>query len=60
MLLFFDLSFRMKDTPRTFFMVAIISTVAFSAISALYGFQSYSTRSKTVKSIYLVGMLHSG
>ncbi|TXK71894.1 ABC transporter permease [Paenibacillus sp. N3.4] len=40
MLLFADLSFRMKDNARTFFMVAIISTVAFSAIGSLYGFQS--------------------
>ncbi|HLR70777.1 MAG TPA: FtsX-like permease family protein, partial [Pseudogracilibacillus sp.] len=32
MLLFSDLSYRMKDNARAFFMVAIISTVAFSAI----------------------------
>ncbi|AST90881.1 MULTISPECIES: FtsX-like permease family protein [Sutcliffiella] len=44
MLLFSDLSFRMKDNARTFFMVAIISTVAFSAIGTLYGFQSYLTK----------------
>lgn len=44
MLLFSDLSFRMKDNARTFFMVAIISTVAFSAIGSLYGFQSYLTK----------------
>ncbi|QXE02546.1 ABC transporter permease [Terribacillus sp. DMT04] len=44
MLFFSDLSFRMKDNARTFFMVAIISTVAFSAIGALYGFQSYLTK----------------
>lgn len=44
MLLFSDLSFRMKDNARTFFMVAIISTVAFSAIGTLYGFQSYITK----------------
>lgn len=43
MVLFSDLSFRMKDNARTFFMVAIISTVAFSAIGTLYGFQSYLT-----------------
>ncbi|WP_269410075.1 ABC transporter permease [Lentibacillus daqui] len=43
MLLFSDLSFRLKDNARTFFMVAIISTVAFSAIGTLYGFQSYLT-----------------
>jgi putative ABC transport system permease protein len=40
MILFSDLSFRMKDNARTFFMVAMISTVAFSAIGTLYGFQS--------------------
>lgn len=44
MLLFSDLSFRMKDNARTFFLVAIISTVAFSAIGTLYGFQSYLTK----------------
>src|SRR5699024_7043287 len=43
MLLFSDLSFRMKDNARTFFMVAIISTVAFSAIGTLFGLQSYLT-----------------
>ncbi|GAA5417072.1 ABC transporter permease protein YxdM [Paraliobacillus ryukyuensis] len=40
MLLLSDLSFRLKDNARTFFMVAMISTVAFSAIGSLYGFQS--------------------
>lgn len=44
MVLFADLSFRMKDNARTFFMVAIISTVAFSAIGSLYGFQSFLMR----------------
>lgn len=44
MVLFSDLSFRMKDNARTFFMVAIISTVAFCAIGSLYGFQSYLTK----------------
>src|SRR5690625_5095256 len=43
MLLLSDLSFRMKDNARTFFMVSIISTVAFSAIGALIGFNSYLT-----------------
>jgi len=43
MILLSDLSFRMKDNARTFFMVAIISTVAFSAIGTLFGFQSYLT-----------------
>ncbi len=40
MLLFSDLSYRMKDNARTFFLVAMVSTVAFSAIGTLYGFQS--------------------
>ncbi|KKB35531.1 FtsX-like permease family protein [Bacillus thermotolerans] len=43
MLLFSDLSFRMKDNARTFFMVAMVSTVAFSAIGTLFGFQTYLT-----------------
>lgn len=43
MLLLSDLSYRMKDNARTFFMVAIISTVAFSAIGTLFGFQTYLT-----------------
>ncbi|MFP9129581.1 ABC transporter permease [Niallia sp. BSM11] len=43
MILFSDLSFRMKDNARTFFMVAIISTVAFSAIGTLFGFQTFLT-----------------
>ncbi|SHG61763.1 ABC transporter permease [Ornithinibacillus halophilus] len=51
MLLFSDLSFRMKDNARTFFIIAIISTVAFSAIGSLYGFQSYLTKqAKEIKS----------
>lgn len=37
MLLFSDLAFRMKDNARAFFMVAVISTVAFSAIGSLFG-----------------------
>lgn len=44
MLLFSDLSFRMKDNARTFFMVAIISTVAFSAVGTLFGFHAYLTK----------------
>jgi len=50
MLLLSDLSFRMKDNARTFFMVAIISTVAFCAIGSLFGFQSVLT--DTVKTAY--------
>src|SRR5690625_1785894 len=41
MLLFSDLAYRMKDNARTFFMVAIISTVAFSAIGTLVGLNSF-------------------
>ncbi|WP_078578792.1 ABC transporter permease [Salipaludibacillus agaradhaerens] len=43
MLLFSDLAYRMKDNARTFFMVAIISTVAFSAIGTLFGFNNFIT-----------------
>lgn len=43
MLLFSDLAFRMKDNARTFFIVAIVSTVAFSAIGTLFGFESFLT-----------------
>lgn len=43
MLLYSDLSYRMKDNARSFFMVAIISTVAFSAIGTLVGLNSYLT-----------------
>jgi putative ABC transport system permease protein len=51
MLLFSDLAFRMKDNARTFFMVAMVSTVAFCAIGSLFGFQSFLTSSiKTVNS----------
>src|SRR5690625_3776905 len=44
MLLFSDLSYRMKDNARVFFMVAIISTVAFTAIGTLIGVNSYLTK----------------
>ncbi|WP_339205566.1 ABC transporter permease [Paenibacillus sp. FSL K6-3182] len=40
MLLFSDLAYRLKDNARSFFLVAIISTVSFCAIGSLYGFQS--------------------
>lgn len=42
-LLLSDLSFRMKDNARTFFIVTMISTVAFSAIGTLFGVQSMLT-----------------
>ncbi|MGX7163725.1 ABC transporter permease [Enterococcus massiliensis] len=37
MIVFSDLSFRMKDNARSFILVAVISTVAFAAIGTLYG-----------------------
>ncbi len=43
MLLFSDLSYRMKDNARSFFIVAIISTVAFTAIGTLVGLRTYLT-----------------
>lgn len=39
MVVFSDLAFRMKENARSFFLVSIISTVAFAAIGTLYGFQ---------------------
>ncbi|MFC5406306.1 ABC transporter permease [Cohnella soli] len=48
MLFLSDLAYRMKDNARTFFMVAILSTVAFSAIGSLVGFRAMMI--KTVKS----------
>ncbi|MBL1229590.1 ABC transporter permease [Enterococcus sp. BWB1-3] len=39
MVIFSDLSFRMKDNARSFFLVSVISTVAFAAIGTLYSFQ---------------------
>ncbi|WP_342478769.1 ABC transporter permease [Paenibacillus sp. FSL H7-0350] len=53
MLLLSDLSYRMKDNARSFFLVAIISTVSFSAIGALYGFQSMINGALTQKNPYL-------
>ncbi|MCZ8519599.1 MULTISPECIES: ABC transporter permease [Paenibacillus] len=43
LILLSDLSYRMKDNAWTFFMVAILSTVAFSAIGSLVGFKSMYT-----------------
>ena len=44
MILFSDLSHRMKDNARVFFMVAIISTVAFSAIGTLVSLNTVLTK----------------
>ncbi|GIN58760.1 ABC transporter permease [Lederbergia ruris] len=43
LVLFSDLAYRMKDNARAFFFVAIVSTVAFSAIGSLVGFRSMLT-----------------
>jgi len=43
LLLFSDLAYRMKDNARMFFIVAILSTVAFSAVGSLVGFKSMYT-----------------
>ncbi|WP_256757621.1 ABC transporter permease [Cohnella sp. WQ 127256] len=43
MLFLSDLAYRMKDNARTFFMVAILSTVSFSAIGSLVGFKTMAT-----------------
>ncbi|WP_322907025.1 ABC transporter permease [Paenibacillus campi] len=40
MLLLSDLSYRMKDNARTFFLVAMVSTISFCAIGTLYGMQT--------------------
>ncbi|MGF7034051.1 putative ABC transport system permease protein [Paenibacillus mucilaginosus] len=44
LILFSDLSYRMRDNAWTFFMVAILSAVAFSAIGSLVGFKSMYTK----------------
>ncbi|KJB87606.1 ABC transporter permease [Paenibacillus sp. E194] len=45
MLTLSDLAYRMKDNARMFFLVAIISTVAFTAIGTLVGFKAMLTNS---------------
>ncbi len=44
LVVFSDLSFRMKDNARSFFFVSIVSTVAFAAIGTLYGFKAMTTQ----------------
>lgn len=44
LVVFSDLAFRMKDNARSFFFVAVISTVAFAAIGTLYGFENMSLK----------------
>src|SRR5690625_661196 len=57
MLLFSDLSYRMKDNARAFFMVAIISTVAFTAIGTLVGLNSFLTSG--IKSAHPISFVYS-
>ncbi|MGO4531099.1 FtsX-like permease family protein [Paenibacillus sp. 2TAF8] len=45
LLFFADLAYRMKDNANTFFLVTVLSTVAFSAIGALVGFKTILTES---------------
>lgn len=45
MIVFSDLAFRMKENARAFFLVSIISTVAFVSIGTLQGFQTLTYRS---------------
>ncbi|MCD7036032.1 ABC transporter permease [Metabacillus sp. GX 13764] len=44
-----DLAFRMKDNARMFFIVAIVSTVAFSAIGTLVGFRSLMLKGTSIQ-----------
>lgn len=57
MLLLSDLAYRMKDNARTFFLVAIVSTVSFCAIGTLYGLQSVIIANTTSYSAYPITYL---
>lgn len=48
LVVFSDLAFRMKDNARSFFFVAVITTVAFAAIGSLYGFQNTALKTATM------------
>ncbi|MDP4096302.1 ABC transporter permease [Paenibacillus sp. P96] len=56
MLLLSDLAYRMKDNARTFFLVSIISTVAFCSIGALYGFRTVLLEPLMDSNPYLVSL----
>ncbi|MBS4210104.1 ABC transporter permease [Bacillus sp. FJAT-50079] len=60
MLLFSDLAYRMKDNARTFFFVAIVSTVTFSAIGSLVGFRSMMTNAIVQESPFAFTYLNEG
>ncbi|MBS2967400.1 ABC transporter permease [Metabacillus sp. KIGAM252] len=49
---FSDLSYRMKDNARMFFIVSIVSTVAFAAIGTLVGFRALMTNGVTQQQPY--------
>lgn len=51
-LLFSDLAYRMKDNARMFFIVTILSTVAFSAIGTLVGFKAMVSDTLTSENPY--------
>lgn len=55
MLVYSDLGFRMKDNARSFFLVSVITTVAFAAIGSLAGFKemSYSSVDAMTYDFYL-------
>lgn len=55
MLVYSDLGFRMKDNARSFFLVSVITTVAFAAIGSLTGFKemTYSSVDAMTYDFYL-------
>ncbi|MBG9792913.1 ABC transporter permease [Paenibacillus dendritiformis] len=55
-----DLAYRMKDNARMFFLVAIISTVAFTAIGTLVGLKAVFTNIATSGSPVMRYESHSG
>ncbi|CAH8714996.1 ABC transporter permease [Paenibacillus thiaminolyticus] len=55
-----DLAYRMKDNARMFFLVAIISTVAFTAIGTLVGLKAVFTNMSTSGSPVMRYESHSG
>ncbi|WP_374017977.1 ABC transporter permease [Paenibacillus thiaminolyticus] len=55
-----DLAYRMKDNARMFFLVAIISTVAFTAIGTLVGLKAVFTNMATSGAPVMRYESHSG
>lgn len=56
MLLLSDLAYRMKDNARTFFLVSIISTVAFCSIGSLYGARTILLEPMMDSNPYLISL----